>query len=568
MKSIVKLSALVLSALLLSVMVFAVPSAVEVSDNGFEEFLVFDVAEELMDDGSEIDPYIISTPEEFNYYANLVNTKNSEYSSKYYKLSCNIDFEGKEIIPFGKLVNDGKEEEDNGTLSFKGTLDGNGYALKNVGMSGVYYSGVIGYMTAGTVKDLSVSYVSDKLKTNGAKYKFGGIVGFVQVASGKNVVISGCETSGDISIKSDYSVYAGGIVAHVLSRKGNLTVSDCVSRISFDVESKKSGYIGGIVAYAIAGSSKDYIFRNCISYGDLSYNNTNFIEATVGGFAGQLNKDESGWTGFASENAELMATTYHFENCIAFGDIYASSKSEVDIGGFVAEFSGLGKVEFKNCFVPEGQSVEGSAPTIKKLTDGASQKSRETLSDEEFYSSCGFDFTYDWYMTEDGLMPRTTAKQHGAADVLESVSLRLNKYRAGLRFTAEIDVAKRDYCYEYGFLVATKDAAGDDELTFDTYPCAVGVSYGTDVDVFFDRDDEKITFTGVIYNIQEKFYSTDVLVRAYVSYECDGEIVTVYGNTVCTNVSETAMKYYNNQELLDSLSTEELEILESMLPKA
>lgn len=566
MKSVLKLSVFLIAVMMFATAALAAPSAVDVMDYAQE---VFYDAEELMNEETQSSPIIISSAEQFNYYANLINNGNSTYAEKYYKLSCNIDFEGKEIIPFGKVINIDEEDNDNGSSAFKGTFDGNGYAIENVGVTLANHSGVIGYMTKGTIKNLSVSYAPDVYYKDAVKYKFGGILGFAKPASGESITISGCETKGNIVIESDLSVYAGGIVSHVNCYKGDLFVTDCVSKISFDITSKKSGYVGGVVAYTKAGSGKSYFFKKCVSYGDVSYISSNY-EATVGGFAGYVNKDEGGWSGFVSENMELFSTVYQFEKCAALGNVYAKAKSKARPGAFAAHFGGQGKAELSECYVPDDQVVDASANNVDEESDEEIAVSRARLAEQDFYSSLGFDFTNKWYMSASVLNPRTTAKQYGAATILDETSLRLDSYRAGLRFTAEIETVKKDYCYEYGFIVAAEEIVGDGELTLDTYPVGLGVAYDAynDIDVVYSETDDELTYKCVIYNINESRYSSGILARTYMSYYCDGEIVTVYGNVVKSSVHETALKYYNDKEVFDSLAPEQQEMIESMLPEA
>ena len=75
--------------------------------------------------GTEDNPYIINSAEEYMYFKELIEGDSfSAYQDKYYALGNDIDFNGKEIKPIGVVK--GEEEH-----LFKGHIDGRGYAIRN-----------------------------------------------------------------------------------------------------------------------------------------------------------------------------------------------------------------------------------------------------------------------------------------------------------------------------------------------------------------------------------------------------------------------------------------------------
>jgi len=561
MKNITKLLVLAMVLTAMSFTSFALPGVVSVGETA-EDIVIESSCEEvqltLMGDGTEESPYEISSIDEFNSYSELIKSNNSEYGSKYYKLTGNIDFSDKTLVPFGTSA-----------CPFTGTFDGNGYSIYSVSINNIECSGVIGYMTAGTVKNLSVSYkdMASRGSYSTLKY-FGGIVGTVEPASSKNVVIEGCSTDGDIVLSDSDTVYMGGIVGQVRTESGNLYVENCVSHMSFDAQALRDSYVGGIVAYAKAGSSKDYTFKNCVSFGDVKLI-SNTISSTVSGFAAYVNKDEAGWSGWASdEEAELAATTYHFESCAALGNVYGESPKTVYVGGFIGKIDGAGTVNTNKIYRNASQTVGGSVGKVTVNTL-ATATALETFKSQAFYSNTlGFDFTNIWYMSDVEDIPclRTVARSFGGSDVSNIKGIRLSETNPGLRFKASIETFKRDYCFEYGFIVARKDELGSEELTFDyTGRKVCGVAYDSDTDLFLDKTDDTITFTGVVYNIPVENYSIELVARAYIKFVCDGETVILYGDTTSSSINASA-KAIRDSESYELLTAEQKQILETMLP--
>lgn len=74
--------------------------------------------------GSKDNPYLISSPEEFIYFKNLLEGEESlNYQDKYYQLTNNINLGNHPITSIGSI-----EEE----KIFKGSLDGDGYQIENI----------------------------------------------------------------------------------------------------------------------------------------------------------------------------------------------------------------------------------------------------------------------------------------------------------------------------------------------------------------------------------------------------------------------------------------------------
>ena len=140
------------------------------------------------------------------------------------------------------------------------------------------------------------------------------------------------------------------------------------------------------------------------------------------------------------------------------------------------------------------------------------------------------------------------------------------KDHEGLRFLADVSTKARDekdsfVIDEYGFIVASVDNLGTEQLTLDFSNYAKGVAYTGDgeTDIVYDNtDDEWYIFTGVLVNIPVEHYKTDVVCRTYTKITIDGSQFVIYGQIKSGNLYDTA------NELLkgDPQNTDLLRIVE------
>lgn len=183
----------------------------------------------------------------------------------------------------------GKWEE---ALRFSGTLDGNGFSVKNLTSEkfGLFYA-----LTDATVRNLGVTNVKiDSTKSVGA------------LTNGcKNSVIENCYVTG--SIKSEGQV--GGIVGYdTATTRGNNTLTNCVNMAG--LESTKCG------AYGIIVSESTDALKNCVNYGDINgeTRSAGICDNASAGLIscynlGKIAESEKGWGGIA------CYVTGKLENC-------------------------------------------------------------------------------------------------------------------------------------------------------------------------------------------------------------------------------------------------------------
>ena len=157
--------------------------------------------------GAENDPIEISTARDLAF---LVKSS-AQSNGKYYKLVSNIllndisDANWKTNLPNEWITA-------SGDYTFKGTFDGNGYAIYGLYQADGTDAGLFSTIS-GTVKNLAFS--NSYLKAQNA--------GLVAAASSDTAVVFGC--LGDSKVTVDGSVASGGMLGKALSR--SLEISDC-----------------------------------------------------------------------------------------------------------------------------------------------------------------------------------------------------------------------------------------------------------------------------------------------------------------------------------------------------
>lgn len=206
--------------------------------------------------GTAEKPYSIANAADYKAFAATVNGGN-DMSDKYARLTADI---GNEDAPITSVI--GKDNKHR----FAGTLDGDGHAVYvNLSSSGNGV-GVVGYASAATVKNLTVS---GTITYTGSSSFAGAIIGTVPYGSGAATTISGCTVNATVTATK---AYAGGILG---SATGNVVIENCTMKGGVISE---TGAVGGAVG-------------KLVYYNDAS---TRFCNVT----------------GFKNENATLTAATF------------------------------------------------------------------------------------------------------------------------------------------------------------------------------------------------------------------------------------------------------------------
>ena len=315
----------------------------------------------LTGDGTESNPYLISSAEEWNTLAmEYMGFITDSLSGKYVRLTDDIDFTGVTIKALGY---------DRGTV-FNGTLDGNGHAIKGISIiaDASYFGGIVNIAgtesyihdvtvegeietsfnyTGGAVGGLhsNVSNITSRVNIvnlSSTKGTAGGVVGYAYEGG-----ISGCEYSGEIN--SDY-LYIGGILGY----GEYLTMSDCVNRGTVTGRTYTGG-IAGLISYSTV--------TDCFNHGPV--NGTNQFAAGVVGYSGyNMNYTNCGNSGAVTHtasksnclNAGFAGNCYYgsFTDCYNTGDITAANSSTGYMAGLVASVKSGGTTSeyfnFTRCY--------------------------------------------------------------------------------------------------------------------------------------------------------------------------------------------------------------------------
>lgn len=97
--------------------------------------------------GTVAEPYLLHTPEDLVQFSDLVNNSEMSFEGEYFALENDIDMSGIEFTPIGVYK---------GEHYFLGTLDGNGYSIKNLSIDIPKGNNGLFGMLGGTVCNLTV----------------------------------------------------------------------------------------------------------------------------------------------------------------------------------------------------------------------------------------------------------------------------------------------------------------------------------------------------------------------------------------------------------------------------
>ncbi|MBR1878574.1 MAG: hypothetical protein IJ814_06190, partial [Paludibacteraceae bacterium] len=307
--------------------------------------------------GTQSNPYLIETPQQLAYLADMVYAGVSKYQGVYFKHTEDFDMNGKNWVTSGTKTN-----------YFSGVYDGNNKTIQNIVLQltsdikylglfayttdatiqnvklkiksykaynsmtvdyavGCYVGGICGYMANGTIQNCEVSAHSDSISMAWPYMYFGGLVGYFESSTMdqcSNNVIYGCG-----------SYYGGGLVGATYGTKNAktyITNSRNTKRFSntrtysYDANLPQAISVGGAV-----GMTGDYTEMNNVHssgiYSSTTVTNGSKVpQIKIGGLVGYG----------VGRNGRLKLT-----QCSNNGEIYFSGTGyQTIVGGLVGESSG------------------------------------------------------------------------------------------------------------------------------------------------------------------------------------------------------------------------------------
>ena len=346
--------------------------------------------------GSAADPFIIKTAEDFkNIFAE------SLYLDSYFKFANDIDFSG---VSYEPTINKG---------SFRGVIDGNGYAIYNLTVTSPTAS-LIYDLYDGTVKNLSINNSSF---TNSSGVYAGAIAAVSTYGVIENVVVGP-----DVTISGSFD-FAGGLIGmgREVDFKDVANYSDVTNN-----STSNNAYNGGIIGYA-EGS----YFERVFNMGDVTSKN-----AVTGGIAGRLeleNGSDSNILSYIYNRGDVEGSTFNgglFGYDIGSSLEYAYSIDNGDAGGTCyGGLSGLANYStYYNVYVYTNGEYLYRYPNDGSVTSGGLVKMTSTQSkNQSTYTK--FDFSNVWKMEDSYPVFRRFDVNFITGITASNLSVNKNKYK-------------------------------------------------------------------------------------------------------------------------------------------
>ena len=336
-------------------------------------------------DGSEEDPYVISNAEQFNLIATAKDGMN-----KHYILIDDIDFDEVLFTPIG-----------NEDKPFNGSLDGNGYSIKNIKVSANEYVGLFGYVGLyGEIKNLNVEKSTFTVNSKNFEQVYAGAIAAVNEGSIWNCCVINSsvsiEETSDLLNKHLYA-YAGGVAGFSVGNINYCKVDNTKIATSLvrnygsegDGKNSTNAYAGGIVAAIAETGTVTSCYANDSTKISASATSTchdsfstrhPYITVRAAGIVAtfsNITKIEDVWSDAVIEKCE-----YHRENTAATGNTMTNNCSAKS-----------------DSYVPEINDEQKAA--IKAETKEAIVFPSQTLNYDITYSfDCEFDEKYNCYVDQ------------------------------------------------------------------------------------------------------------------------------------------------------------------------
>lgn len=325
--------------------------------------------------GSENDPYLLTSADEWNSMADFMAATDSSFMGCFIKIANDIDFAGKQFKPMGI-----------DPTYFRATLDGDNHTVKGIDFTAEgQYVGAFGVLDAmSTVKNLTLEGKIANTIPAGASTSYSSYIGgFAGKAYG---LIENCVNKLAVSTEKTYAAgfagetydgarfvkcvnrgtikasgYIGGIVANGKNATGDLSFTDCANEgtlHSTGTTSSYSGYVGGIVAKTVEAK-----FIRCYNTGEIKADRTD-MASNMAGIVGYL--------------AGTKGNPYCvFEECYNTADITGNG-GLAGIVAYTASTVGASRMQMTGCYnkgnltaIATSTSAKPAAGILANITPGS-----------------------------------------------------------------------------------------------------------------------------------------------------------------------------------------------------
>lgn len=324
--------------LLLTLAIASFPAVLAVETTNDFKITTARIAQPLKGTGTEADPYQISSAEELIWFAENVNSGNTDICAK---VMNNIDLNNAEWAPIG-----------NDSYPYTGTFDGGEFIVSNFCVTAEKNNqGFFGYCKDADIKNI----ITENGKISG-KGSLGGIVGKAERGS-----ITNCINGSTISSTGSSN---GGIVGIC----NNTQIISCVN----NGDILQGAYQNG----GIVGSATTSLIDCCINYGDIS--NTDHTGGIVayndnGTVSNCVNYGDIKTTGpFYCYTAGIVANNRYSDsvvkNCLNLGSLSGTNGQGCKISAIVCATDNGGN-NADNCYSLEGLGDLGFANNSELVTE-------------------------------------------------------------------------------------------------------------------------------------------------------------------------------------------------------
>jgi len=256
-------------------------------------------------EGTQENPYVISSSENLLYMAEQINAGTSGYSTAYYKQTANIDMSSVSWTPIE---------------SFAGNYDGQGYMIKNLNGEGsnyddVYKSDNINAFSfiislSGHIKNLGISCsISVTIKNHVHRAPFC----ISLLSSG---IIENCFSTGSISTMTELWYPTKDSMVGGIASVSNGTIRNCYSNCTLSADAESGAGSGNIRVGGIVATIQSGLVENCLFVGSGNVNNNGYWK--IGGIIGYPNggtiKNSAVLSNSCKKNNSVVNDFYNYEN--------------------------------------------------------------------------------------------------------------------------------------------------------------------------------------------------------------------------------------------------------------